>query len=294
MGQMAGRHPRRAVASGGFTLVELLVVIGIIALLVAILLPVMSKVRENANRVKCAANLKEIGAAMLTYAGENKGAYPRVTWNPNFDPQYGGKATRSPSGAFPQIRDPFIPGATTKIVNDVSASVFILVRQGKVVAANFVCPSTDATPDDFAGLPTDERSNFSNNSVDTPLYRHLSYSFANPFGGPAFDFQLKVGKLKPDFALGADLNPGCCGDPNGPSGTANDDAGNSGRPGNSNNHREDGQNVLYADYHVEFKITADSGVSNDNIYTSKHGKNPVSVSPADQDDSVLLPTDDGL
>jgi len=55
-----------------FTLVELLVVIAIIAILIAILLPALSKARDQANTVKCLANLRQIGQAAVMYAQDNK------------------------------------------------------------------------------------------------------------------------------------------------------------------------------------------------------------------------------
>lgn len=64
----------------GFTLVELLAVISILGILAAIIIPVVGNVRISARRAACASNLRQLGAGMFLYAGENKGRFPHGYW----------------------------------------------------------------------------------------------------------------------------------------------------------------------------------------------------------------------
>ena len=133
----------------GFTLVELLVVIGIIALLVSILLPALSKARAAANTVACAANIRSICQAMYAYAAEYKGS---IAGGPNTT----GAFLLDPNGNFSDDNCPDViaiwdwmspiaksmgitfnagPGKQDKIARFVQLSAF----------KGFRCPSNDFT-----------------------------------------------------------------------------------------------------------------------------------------------------
>jgi prepilin-type N-terminal cleavage/methylation domain-containing protein/prepilin-type processing-associated H-X9-DG protein len=80
--QPVARHRRFA----GFSLVELLVVIGIIAVLIALLLPSLARAREQAKRTQCLSNLRQIGIAIHGYASDHKGRIPYGPIEPPFYP----------------------------------------------------------------------------------------------------------------------------------------------------------------------------------------------------------------
>jgi prepilin-type N-terminal cleavage/methylation domain-containing protein len=240
----------------GFTLIEVLVVLAIIVLLLALLLPALEHAREQANNLKCAANLTQIGVSLLTYSNDNHGQFPRTIYDPAAPVVFGSNAAAV---------DPFQPGGPQ--ANDVTAALFLLMRTRRFPAILFVEPYTDEienSPD--PAINPGSRSNF------TDYKKNLGYSYANPYASTAAvaaGFQFN-NKINPSFALAADQNPGIAGK-------------------NSRNHEGRGQNVLFADIHVQWETTTACGVNGDDIYTNKAGA--IIASPVDGGDSVLLPTD---
>jgi prepilin-type N-terminal cleavage/methylation domain-containing protein/prepilin-type processing-associated H-X9-DG protein len=86
----------------GFTLVELLVVIGIIAVLIGILMPALIAARKAANTTQCGSNMRQIGMAMRLYLDQNKGKFPAYHTNGGIwrDPGSGAMLLESDGRAY--------------------------------------------------------------------------------------------------------------------------------------------------------------------------------------------------
>jgi len=135
---LRNRRPTR-----GFTLVELLVVIGIIAVLIGILLPVMGRVRAQGRTVSCQANIRSIIQSLFIYAADNKGSLPfGFIWNQmRLEPGGArpGTSTGTPAYSFNWA------SMATKIMQPKASSSGMLSAYGfnKV----FKCPESVQTPE---------------------------------------------------------------------------------------------------------------------------------------------------
>ncbi|MDB5294941.1 MAG: hypothetical protein JWO31_924 [Phycisphaerales bacterium] len=297
----------RTARLAGFTLVELLVVIGIIALLISILLPSLNRAREQANRIKCASNLRQIAMGGIIYAGQSKkGEFPRTYYNS------GVQGFAAPDDASRNTNNAFAGPMGAVGNNNVSASFYHLLKSTDLTAEAFLCPSVSTAERTWAtggsGASIQDKSNF-----EKPYYGHCSYSYAGPFPNPSalgyngwkFDTS-----LSPDHPFAADINPGNSGKATNGGADNNVTIVEYTSPkkvmaqGNSNNHNNDGQQVVYVDAHVEWSSTPFCGAPvkdqafRDNIYTSGPAVPPSTGlstgmgRPETTWDTSMAPTDD--
>ncbi len=222
-----------------FRLLDCLTVIAIALLLLGATLSARQLAQSKQDIVHCAKNLQLLHAAYSTYTTIH-GQPPRTRYEP-------GKPITAFTGA--SSPDPFGPAGPE--VNDVSAAIYLLAREGNVEPDVFNCPAALrnglAEQDTFESATARRRSNFG-------ARIHFNYSFQDPY--------VPERSADPDLPLAADTNPGGQAILNATTQQALREL----RMSNSPNHQRDGQNVLYFNGSVQFEPTPFVNKSTDNMY----------------------------
>ena len=250
----------------GFTLVELLVVVGIIALLVTILMPALQRAMELARRAVCATNLGSIGRGLSLYDTEYK-SYPYVALNGGgWGVAVGTNRAHDPGDGQRRDRSP-------------SSCLYLLVRKGLAGRGHFLCPSSGEKLAADSGDLWDFRDG-----------TQVSYAVMNPYGPQKLFNVLPAGSrpLMADSSPYFDVATGLRNDAD-PVNLAAAGDEEKRQSGNSPNHRHEGQNVSTMGGSTCWNDAADVGVDRDNIYTRSDAANA-----GDRRGSLPDPGPDGL
>ncbi len=285
----------RQIRQSGFAWIEVLIVIFLLAGLFAFLFPTFSRERMLNNMTACADNLHAIGKAISLYA-EEYGTLPvagghETKWEGKLHNWYAARRQK----AFGL--DPNESGGQATV----SSSLYLLVRYANLAPKTFVCPSDkrarEFRPQQYRLTGSDPRDLW--DFGPTPQ-RHCSYAYQMVYG---LQWAYRLASLKPGHAIAADRSPWMAP----PSRKAVDfsefmpDLGTYGgtsqqaKNGNTLAHKRQGENVLFADTHVDWEKRPYCSLEDDNIYTSwdsgdkSRGVPPKLGSvPADKLDSLLV------
>jgi len=262
----------------GFTLIELLSVIAIIGLLIAILMPGLGAVREEANKVKCASNLSNIGKALRLYAGEFDNKLPSMPHSAGAQWRYIGY---NRSTDLDWLNPTACKGNTRALYSG-------LIRSGKLSPDSFICPAR--------GGHTAVRDAEKDTIWDFPADTNISYSYQNIWESkPSLNKREGVPIMadrNPQFVFVADSGAvRATVDPN--MANKKDYFAVKDQPltCNSLNHGGKGQNVLYIGGNVNWCRTPLAGVSIsgsklDNIYTRYRSGSDYGDSPTTDTDAL--------
>jgi len=227
-----------------FTLIELLVVVAIIALLISILLPSLSRARELSKRTVCSANLRGIGQAMYIYAQDDPQIFPAIFQDT--------QAQSSNMYLFNNnLHRSNIPSTTG--IPSPTADLWSIVRANNTTPKQFICPSTTDVPDPA----TDCTAYYDFLSISNLSYGYQFQHSPNrrPIGTSS----------EPTFPIMADANPYVKGGV--PYNSVGPDRTSQFR-GNSVNHtNREGENILFQDGHVVFEKGPDVGLSGNRTNT---------------------------
>ncbi len=253
----------------GLTIMEVAVLVVILAVFAFwILLPRVTHCGCPSRRLVCAANLKGIGTSCIIYANSNHSSWPvpafdeTLAGNIDYTVHAGGGegSVRSPNRRQPSVAG---PGGARQL--SVTRSFWILVRSGDVTPHQFICPTAGDEPKSNENLTA---------YYDFSSSKAVSYGFQVPFGprcARAMDWsdnrlavvadrgpygRTTVSTPPTDTTFSASVAPPRFGPKSLPW-----------RKYNSPNHGGEGQNVLFADGHAEFRRTPIVGIDHDNIYT---------------------------
>ncbi len=253
----------------GFTLVELLVVISIIALLMAILMPALAKVKQLAHRMVCGTNLSGIGKSMIMYSTDNHEEYP-----------IGGDRRPLPVWGDTAAWQALLRPDVWTDSSSVTSCFYLLIKFADAQPKQFICKGdVGSAVFQLSEIPgvviTDITEAWDFGPVPARPGKYCSYSYNNPFWYNNISYAVST-VTNPGCAIAADRNPyfdenaepvigdnelrepvldtedGSYLDPDKKSSTAA--------------HQREGQNVLFNDSHVKFERFPNCGVNNDNIW----------------------------